>query len=130
MTQSVTPSSLIADRPSHEAASELLRALASPARVSIVMALRDRPMCVHELVDALDLHQPQVSQHLRVLKRSGVVIGSRRGREVEYSLADDHVAHIVVDAVIHATEHRPDAASPASQSGARHAPDRHGGDHR
>lgn len=98
--------SLIADRHAHGAASELLRALASPARVSIVMSLRDRPMCVHELVDELHLNQPQVSQHLSVLKKSGVVVGSRRGREVEYALADDHVAHIVVDAVIHATEHQ------------------------
>ncbi|WP_026919282.1 ArsR/SmtB family transcription factor [Gordonia shandongensis] len=97
-------------REAHGAASELLRALASPARVSIVMALRDRPMCVHELVDDLGLNQPQVSQHLRVLKRSGVVVGSRRGREVEYALADDHVSHIVVDAVVHATEHTSEPA--------------------
>ncbi|MGB6039432.1 MAG: metalloregulator ArsR/SmtB family transcription factor [Gordonia sp. (in: high G+C Gram-positive bacteria)] len=105
MPSSVTPKSLAADRVAHSAASELLRALASPARVSIVMALNDRPMCVHELVEDLALNQPQVSQHLRVLKKSGVVVGSRRGREVEYSLADDHVAHIVVDSVTHATEH-------------------------
>ncbi|AUH68574.1 MULTISPECIES: ArsR/SmtB family transcription factor [Gordonia] len=109
MSQSVMSPALTADRRAHGAASELLRALASPARVSIVMTLRDRPMCVHELVDALALNQPQVSQHLRVLKQSGVVVGSRRGREVEYSLADDHVAHIVVDAVLHAAEHRTEA---------------------
>ena len=106
MTPSVMSTSLIADRNAHGAASELLRALASPARVSIVMALRDHPRCVHELVADLQLNQPQVSQHLRVLKESGVVVGSRRGREVEYSLTDDHVAHIVVDAVVHATEHQ------------------------
>ena len=109
MDPALMPPSLVADRQAHSSASELLRALASPARVSIVMSLRDRPMCVHELVDELQLNQPQVSQHLSVLKKSGVVVGSRRGREVEYSLADDHVAHIVVDAVIHATEHQTEA---------------------
>lgn len=88
----------------HSAASDLLRALAAPARVAIVLALDERAMCVHELVDALHLNQPQVSQHLRVLKNSGVVAGHRRGREVEYTLVDDHIAHIVTDALTHATE--------------------------
>lgn len=89
---------------SHAAAGELLRALAAPARVAIVLALNERAMCVHELVDTLHLNQPQVSQHLRVLKNSGVVVGHRRGREVEYTLVDDHIAHIVTDALIHVTE--------------------------
>jgi len=68
------------------------------------LSLKERTMCVHELVDALHLNQPQVSQHLKVLKTSGVVEGHRRGREVEYELVDDHLAHIVTDALIHATE--------------------------
>lgn len=92
----------------HTAASDLLRSLAAPARVAIVLALRERAMCVHELVDALHLNQPQVSQHLKVLKNSGVVVGNRRGREVEYTLVDDHIAHIVGDALTHATEGRPE----------------------
>ncbi|MFT4087940.1 MAG: metalloregulator ArsR/SmtB family transcription factor [Gordonia sp. (in: high G+C Gram-positive bacteria)] len=98
---------LVADATAHLAASDLLRALAAPARVAIVLALDKRAMCVHELVDDLQLNQPQVSQHLRVLKNSGVVEGRRRGREVEYTLVDDHVAHIVVDAMVHAGERRP-----------------------
>ncbi|GEE03516.1 hypothetical protein nbrc107696_39620 [Gordonia spumicola] len=94
------------DHAGHTAAADLLRALAAPARVAIVLSLRERSMCVHELVDALHLNQPQVSQHLSVLKKSGVVVGTRRGREIDYALADDHVAHIVVDALVHAAELR------------------------
>ena len=86
------------------AAGDLLRALAAPVRIAVVLQLRDAPRCVHDLVDALDLPQPLVSQHLRVLKEAGVVRGERRGREVVYSLVDDHLAHIVVDAVAHAEE--------------------------
>jgi ArsR family transcriptional regulator len=41
-----------------------------------------------------------------VLKAAGVVHGERRGREVVYSLVDDHLAHIVVDAVAHVEEGR------------------------
>ena len=86
------------------AAGDLLRALAAPVRIAIVLRLREAPCCVHDLVDALDLPQPLISQHLRVLKEAAVVRGARRGREVVYSLADDHLAHIVLDAVTHAEE--------------------------
>ena len=88
----------------YAAAGDLLRALAAPVRIAIVLELRKSPCCVHDLVDALGVAQPLVSQHLRVLKAAGVVRGERRGREVVYSLVDGHLAHIVVDAVAHAEE--------------------------
>jgi DNA-binding transcriptional ArsR family regulator len=86
------------------AAGDLLRALAAPVRIAIVLQLLDSPRCVHDLVDALGVTQPLISQHLRVLKSAGVVEGERKGREVLYSLVDDHLAHIVVDAVAHVQE--------------------------
>jgi ArsR family transcriptional regulator, zinc-responsive transcriptional repressor len=91
----------------YEAAGELLRALSAPLRVAIVTELAGGERCVHELVDELGAPQPLVSQHLRVLRAAGVVRGERRGREIAYSLVDEHVAHIVADAVTHAREGRP-----------------------
>ncbi|GAB2687836.1 hypothetical protein GCM10027271_58620 [Saccharopolyspora gloriosae] len=85
-------------------AGELLRALAAPVRIAIVLQLRTAERCVHELVDALGVTQPLISQHLRVLKSAGVVYGQRHGREVMYRLVDEHLAHIVVDAATHAEE--------------------------
>lgn len=87
---------------SYAPAAELLRALASPLRIAIVMRLDRGDQCVHELVDALGVPQPLVSQHLRVLRSAGVVESHRRGREVAYSLTDGHVARVVRDAVAHA----------------------------
>src|ERR1700749_2015743 len=87
-----------------DAAGELLRALAAPVRIAIVLQLRESHRCVHELVDALGVPQPLVSQHLKILKAAGVVTGERSGREVLYRLADHPLAHIVVDAVAHASE--------------------------
>jgi ArsR family transcriptional regulator, zinc-responsive transcriptional repressor len=87
-----------------DAAGELLRALAAPVRIAIVLQLRESHRCVHELVEALGVPQPLVSQHLKILKAAGVVTGERSGREVLYRLADHHLAHIVVDAVAHAGE--------------------------
>jgi DNA-binding transcriptional ArsR family regulator len=62
---------------------------------------------VHELVGALGVTQPLISQHLRVLKSAGVVRGDRHGREVVYRLVDEHLSHIVVDAVAHVEEGGP-----------------------
>ncbi|MCZ2837070.1 ArsR/SmtB family transcription factor [Modestobacter sp. VKM Ac-2985] len=106
MTTSVTPSPRPGSRnvPADvQAASELLAALASPLRMSIVTLLDEHgSRCVHQLVDALGVPQPLVSQHLRVLRGAGLVTGVRRHREVDYRLVDTHVAHIVRDALAHA----------------------------
>lgn len=103
----------------YEAAGELLRALAAPIRVAIVTELAVGERCVHELVEQLGAPQPLVSQHLRVLRGAGVVRGSRRGREIAYSLVDEHIAHIVADAVSHAGETRQAAvaAVPRARAG-------------
>jgi DNA-binding transcriptional ArsR family regulator len=87
-----------------EAAGELLKVLAAPARLAIVTELAQQPRFVHELVARLGMSQPLVSQHLRVLRGARLVGVERRGREAVYSLADQHVAHIVADAVQHSKE--------------------------
>ena len=98
--------------PRHAAAAELLKALSNPHRIAIVDLLADGPRRVHEIVDALALDQPLVSQHLRVLRDAGLLAGERHGKEVVYSLADHHIAHIVGDAITHAEEPRTPAAEP------------------
>jgi ArsR family transcriptional regulator, zinc-responsive transcriptional repressor len=90
----------------YEAAGELLRALAAPLRIRIVTELTGGPRCVHELVEQLGAPQPLVSQHLRVLRGAGVVRGSRRGREIDYALIDEHIGRIVADAVSHVIQTR------------------------
>lgn len=86
-------------------AAELLKALASPVRLAIVLELDEHgERCVHELVETLDVSQPLVSQHLRVLRGAGLVTGRRSGREIRYRIADEHVTHIVRDAMTHAHE--------------------------
>jgi ArsR family transcriptional regulator len=91
-----------------DTAGDLLRALAAPVRIAIVLQLRESSRCVHELVDTLGVPQPLVSQHLRILKSAGVVAGERTGREVHYRLVDDHLAEIVLAAVAHADEYAGD----------------------
>jgi DNA-binding transcriptional ArsR family regulator len=98
-------------------AAELLRTLGTSHRLSIVLELDRGPRCVHELVAHLGASQSLVSQHLRVLRNCGLVIGTRRGKETEYSLTDDHVGHIARDALSHGSER-------ASQRTTRGIPER------
>jgi DNA-binding transcriptional ArsR family regulator len=88
----------------YEAASDLLKVLSAPARLAIVVELAEQPRLVNELVDRLDLSQPLVSQHLRILRGARLVSVERQGREAVYSLVDHHVAHIVADAIHHGKE--------------------------
>lgn len=101
-----TPPHDVPSRAILDTAGDLLRALAAPVRIAIVLQLRESPRCVHELVDALAVPQPLVSQHLRILKSAGVVAGERDGREVHYRLVDQHLSEIVLAAVAHASETR------------------------
>lgn len=87
-----------------EALADLFRKLASPVRLAIISELAGGQRCVHELVDTLMISQPLVSQHLRVLREARIVRSGRRGREMVYSLADDHVTTILRDGQLHAQE--------------------------
>ena len=98
------------------AASELLRALGAPNRLAIVVELAKGPRCVHELVGVLRISQSLTSQHLRVLRTSGLVVGTRRGKETAYALADEHVAHIALDALAHSVEPAPQSTIPTTEA--------------
>jgi DNA-binding transcriptional ArsR family regulator len=91
----------------YEAVAEMFGALASPARAALVHHLTEGEQTVGALVEATGLSQPLVSQHLRVLRGARVVESHRHGRHVFYTLLDDHVAHVFLDALHHTKEHRP-----------------------
>lgn len=95
------------DLPELRRAEALLKSVAHVGRIRIVQDIqRHGSRCVHELVEDLGLRQPMVSQHLRVLRDAGVVGGEREGQEVRYRLRDEHVWHIVEDAIEHSGETR------------------------
>jgi ArsR family transcriptional regulator, zinc-responsive transcriptional repressor len=87
-----------------ERATDIFRALSNPLRIGIVRELAGGDRAVHELVAALDAPQPRVSEHLAILRGARLVEAQRTGRTVTYHLVDEHVAHIVEDAVVHANE--------------------------
>jgi DNA-binding transcriptional ArsR family regulator len=74
-----------------ELQAEVLKTLASPRRLHILHRLFDGPCEVGRLAAELGLSQPNVSQHLAVLRAAGLVEAERDGREARYRLVDPDV---------------------------------------
>jgi ArsR family transcriptional regulator len=70
---------------------EVLKTLASPRRLEIIHRLAEGPCEVRRLAEDLGASQPNVSQHLAVLRAAGLVDTERNGREVRYRLTDPEV---------------------------------------
>ena len=70
---------------------EILKTLASPRRIEILHVLAGGPIEVGRLASRIGASQPNVSQHLSVLRTSGLVEAERDGREVRYRLSDPDV---------------------------------------
>ncbi|MEW5954362.1 MAG: metalloregulator ArsR/SmtB family transcription factor [Bacillota bacterium] len=65
---------------------KLCKALGEPTRLKILRLLAVRPMYVCELNVVLDMSQPRISQHLRVLKEAGLLGETREAQRIFYSL--------------------------------------------
>ncbi len=68
---------------------DLFKLLSVDKRIEIIERLKKEAMSVNTLADALGITQSAVSQHLRVLKASGLVKDERRGYWIYYSLDQD-----------------------------------------
>ena len=67
------------------------QALADPKRILILYALAEKPRYVSELAERLDIPQPTVSRHLKILRDRSLVTTERNGAAVYYSLTDGRV---------------------------------------
>ncbi len=65
---------------------ETFKLLGDKTRLTILALLRERELCVCNIVDLLQMSQPSVSQHLRKMKAGGLVTEVRRGKWTYYSL--------------------------------------------
>lgn len=84
--------------------SSLFKMFSDPTRAKILSCLRLRDMYVGELAEALNMTDSAVSHQLRVLRGAKLVKGVKAGKEVRYSLDDDHVTKIMEYGLTHVNE--------------------------
>ena len=97
-----------------ERASRLFRAIGEPSRLRLLSRLAQGEMCVTELAASERESLSTISQRLRVLRSENLIVRRRRGKHINYALADQHVMDLVFNALAHATE-RP-ASGPGRQT--------------
>ncbi len=83
---------------------ELFKVFGDSTRIKILYALFESELCVSELCELLELGQTAVSHQLRVLKINKLVRFRKEGKNVYYSLADDHVRSIIGQGMEHIGE--------------------------
>lgn len=87
-----------------ERAAAIFRALGDPQRLRILVMLEDSERCVSELCQVLGDNMPAISQRLRLLKSERIVRSRRDGKHIYYALADNHIARLVTNGLLHALE--------------------------
>jgi ArsR family transcriptional regulator len=75
--------------------SKKFKALAHPARLRLLVRLIREDCCVSEIEDCLSISQPNVSQHLKVLKQAGIIRGKRDKRRICYRISDEWVRDLI-----------------------------------
>jgi ArsR family transcriptional regulator, zinc-responsive transcriptional repressor len=90
---------------------EVFRMLADPTRVRLLRTLIEGELSVNELADRIDKPAPSVSQHLAKLRMARLVRTRRAGTAIFYSLENEHVRQLVVDAVFNAEDAGPEVLS-------------------
>ena len=81
---------------------EVFRMLADQTRIRLLWTLVDSELSVNELADRIDKPAPSVSQHLAKLRMARLVKTRRAGTTIFYSLENEHVQRLVIDAVYNA----------------------------
>jgi len=74
---------------------DICKAIAHPTRIHILQLLRDGERCVCEIFPAMKMEQPNVSRHLALLKKAGIISSRKEGLKVIYRVNDRQVFELL-----------------------------------
>jgi len=83
---------------------DLFRLMGDTSRLRIILTCLHTPINVSDIAEKLDLSQSLVSHHLRLLRAARIVRSERRGKQVFYVAADEHIQCVIEDMVAHIGE--------------------------
>lgn len=83
---------------------DLFKIFGDSTRIRILYSLYQKEKNVNEISEELNVSQSAISHQLRILKSSKLIKNRRSGKEMFYSLDDDHVYNIIAQGIEHVTE--------------------------
>ena len=83
---------------------DLFRLMGDASRLNIILVCLREPTSVGDIAARLSLSPSLVSHHLRLLRAARVLRAERRGKQVFYSAADDHIECVITDMLAHVNE--------------------------
>ena len=83
---------------------ELFKIFGDSTRIRILFVLFEAEVCVCDLAQVLNMNQSAVSHQLKILRQSDIVKYRKSGKNVIYTLADDHVRDIIKKGLEHIKE--------------------------
>lgn len=83
---------------------DLFKAFADTTRIKILYALMEHGLCVADIAEVVGVSQSAISHQLRTLKQARLVKAQRDGKNVIYSLSDDHVFTMLAQGMTHICE--------------------------
>ena len=84
--------------------SDFFKVMGDSTRIRLLWALEQAEMCVNDLAVLLDMTKSAVSHQLKILRTAKLVKAEKRGKNVYYSLADEHVKVVLEMALDHVRE--------------------------
>ncbi len=94
----------VPERQTLEQIADLFKAFGDVTRVHILSLLIERELCVGDIAESVELSQSAISHQLRILKQMHLIKYRREGKNILYSLADDHVRTILRMGLEHVLE--------------------------
>ncbi len=73
---------------------KMLKALADPNRLTILEMIGNDELCSCKLLENMDISQPTISHHLRILSESGLIIGRKDAQWIHYSINKEKLAMV------------------------------------
>ena len=83
---------------------EMFNLLGEPSRLKIILACLDEEQSVSAIKEKAKLSQSLASHHLRLLKAARLMKSRKEGKQVFYSVADEHITCVLKDMVDHVAE--------------------------
>ena len=84
---------------------ELFKVFGDSTRIRILSSLYGEELCVCDIAEVLSMNQSAISHQLKILKQAKLVKNRREGKQVYYSLDDNHVSTIIAMGLEHIEEH-------------------------